>query len=87
MWVLSWITVQWWVSDISNNLQNQLIWKATQFKYYSLVMDESTDINDTAQLLIFICGIDDNFEITEELAGFNARTNHRERSLKWSEAL
>lgn len=30
-------------------------------------MDESTDISDTAQLLIFIRGVDENFEITEEL--------------------
>ena len=31
-------------------------------------MDESTDINDTAQLLLFIRGVDENFSITEELA-------------------
>ncbi|GBN65243.1 Maltase A3 [Araneus ventricosus] len=30
--------------------------------------DESTDINDTAQLVLFIRGVDENFEITEELA-------------------
>ena len=29
-------------------------------------MDESNDIKDTAQLLIFIRGINDGFEITEE---------------------
>ena len=29
-------------------------------------MDESTDIDDTAQLLIFVRGISENFEITEE---------------------
>ena len=34
---------------------------------YSLALDESTDIEDTAQLLVFIRGIDENFEITEEL--------------------
>ncbi|GBM62887.1 hypothetical protein AVEN_11348-1 [Araneus ventricosus] len=31
-------------------------------------MDESTDINDTAQLILFIRGVDENFEFTEELA-------------------
>ncbi|GBN88859.1 hypothetical protein AVEN_182340-1 [Araneus ventricosus] len=31
-------------------------------------MDESTDINDTAQLVLFIRGVDENFKITEELA-------------------
>ena len=30
-------------------------------------MDESNDIKNTAQILIFIRGINDNFEITEEL--------------------
>ena len=30
-------------------------------------MDESNDVKDTTQLLIFIRGINDNFEITEEL--------------------
>jgi hypothetical protein len=66
---LSRMTVQRRVTDISNNLHEQLKMKAREFCYYSLAMDESTDINDTAQLLIFIRGIDDNFEITEELAG------------------
>ncbi|CAI9725589.1 Hypothetical predicted protein [Octopus vulgaris] len=34
---------------------------------YSLVEDESIDIQDTAQLLIFVCGVDENFRITGEL--------------------
>ena len=32
-----------------------------------MALDESTDIEDTAQLLVFVRGIDENFEITEEL--------------------
>jgi hypothetical protein len=31
-------------------------------------MDESTDRTDTAQLLIFIRGIDDSFNLTEKIA-------------------
>ncbi|GFY78203.1 general transcription factor II-I repeat domain-containing protein 2 [Trichonephila inaurata madagascariensis] len=31
-------------------------------------MDENTDINDTARLVLFIRGVDENFEITEKLA-------------------
>jgi hypothetical protein len=33
-----------------------------------LALDESTDTRDTAQLLIFVRGIDAEFEINEELA-------------------
>ena len=37
--------------------------------YYSLAIDENTDATDTAQLLVFVRGIDDNFDASEELAG------------------
>lgn len=33
------------------------------FKYYSVTMDESTDRSDTAQLLIFIRGVDDKLQL------------------------
>lgn len=42
--------------------------KINSFNFFSLAMDESTDVCDTAQLLIFIRGIDDNFNVYEELA-------------------
>ncbi len=48
--------------DIASELQK----KAESFKLYSLTLDESNDIKDTAQLLIVIRGINDSFEITEE---------------------
>ena len=37
------------------------------FQWLSIALDESTDIQDTAQLLIYLRGIDENFENTEEL--------------------
>ena len=48
--------------DIASELQKQ----KESFKLYSLALDESNNIKDTAQLLIFIRGINDSFEITEE---------------------
>ena len=34
---------------------------------FSLALDESADISDVAQLSIFMRGIDDNFNVFEEL--------------------
>lgn len=42
--------------------------QCTTFKFYSIALDGSTDATDTAQLTIFIRGIDNEFNITEELA-------------------
>ena len=55
------------IGGIAQNLSEQLFEAGKSFEWYSLALDESTDIGDTAQLLVFIRGIDENFEITEEL--------------------
>jgi hypothetical protein len=34
---------------------------------FSIVCDESTNVNDTVQLLTFVRGVDRNFTVTEEL--------------------
>ncbi|XP_076147302.1 general transcription factor II-I repeat domain-containing protein 2-like [Alosa pseudoharengus] len=54
------------VELIEEDIASQINKKAESFKLYSLALDESNDVKDTAQLLIFIRGINDNFEITEE---------------------
>jgi hypothetical protein len=43
--------------------------KCQSFTKFLLALDESTDTCNTVQLLIFVRGIDAEFEITEELAG------------------
>ena len=60
------------VENIGKNILTQLQTKAQQFKYFSLALDESTDTTDTVQLLIIIRGIDNNFNITEELASLES---------------
>lgn len=41
--------------------------KASVFDFYTIACDESTEAVDTAQLLIFLQGVDYNFCITKEL--------------------
>ena len=46
---------------------HQLRDASKDFLWYSLALDESTDVQDTSQLLIFIRGINTRFELTAEL--------------------
>ena len=55
------------ISQISSNMYEQLCEKATYFSAYSIALDESTDITDTAQLAIYLSGIDDNLQVIAEL--------------------
>ncbi|XP_069819639.1 general transcription factor II-I repeat domain-containing protein 2A-like [Dendropsophus ebraccatus] len=55
------------ISDLSSDIYDQLCEKAKCFSVYSVALDETTDITDTAQLAIFVRGVDDNFEVIEEL--------------------
>ena len=56
------------VEVISENFKLQLNNKCTNFDYFSLAFDESTDACNTAQLAIFIRGITGNFDVIEEFA-------------------
>ena len=55
------------IDDLGNNIEGILKDKLSACILYSLVLDESTDQSDTAQLVIFIGGIDENFNIIEEM--------------------
>lgn len=55
------------ISDMSSDIYHQLCEKVKCFDAYSVALDESTDITDTAQLTIYVRGVDCNFELTEEL--------------------
>lgn len=55
------------IEDISAEIVITLQGKIKHFKAYSLAFDESTDISDTSQLVVFIRGVNDSFEVTEEM--------------------
>ena len=55
------------VEKISDDVMSPLKNTSKQFLWYSLVLDESTDVQGTAQLLVFILGLDANFQLTEEI--------------------
>lgn len=51
-------------ADISHQLQNA----CANFEWYSIALDESTDVSDSAQVLLFIRGVNSDLEVIEELA-------------------
>ena len=61
--------------------------KAKEFVSYWLAADESTGRTDTAQLSIFIQGVDAKFAVTEELLDLKSiQLLDRTFSQKWSGA-
>ncbi|XP_064108016.1 general transcription factor II-I repeat domain-containing protein 2A-like [Macrobrachium nipponense] len=70
--VLNRMTVQRRIVDLSGDIVDQLKEKSKQFVYFSLATDESTDVTSTAQLLVFVRGVTEDFSIHEELVGLSS---------------
>lgn len=60
------------VVDLASDVQRQLCQHMHSCKYFSLAVDESTDICDTAQLAVFIRSVSDDFQLIEELLGLES---------------
>ncbi|XP_057660718.1 general transcription factor II-I repeat domain-containing protein 2-like [Diorhabda carinulata] len=55
------------MATMANDIKTTLTDRMAGFESFSIALDESTDLSDTAQLAIFIRGIDKEFTVTEEL--------------------
>ena len=69
---LSQRTITRHIEELATNIELTLKELASKFVYYSLAIDESTDITSTAQLAVFVGGIDQEFNIMEEMLGLQA---------------
>ena len=63
---LSRFTVSRRINDLLDNIKEILKDRLKSCEAFSLALDESTDINDTAQLVIFIRAVTADFDIIEE---------------------
>lgn len=55
------------IDEIANDVNFSLHGLASKFEALSITLDESTDTTDTAQLAMFIHGVDSDFNLAEKL--------------------
>ncbi|KAM4021765.1 general transcription factor II-I repeat domain-containing protein 2-like [Anomaloglossus baeobatrachus] len=63
---LSTNTVASRITESASNIHQQLITAAQSFEAFSIALDESTGVTDTAYCAVFIRGVDENLNIIEE---------------------
>ncbi|GBP90908.1 General transcription factor II-I repeat domain-containing protein 2B [Eumeta japonica] len=75
--------------DLGSNLCEQLRDKVQTFDCFSLAMDESMDVSDTAQLLIFVRGIDllTVYEELVKMCSLKGTTKGEDLFHNWEQAL
>ena len=80
---LSRFTVSRRITQLSDNIEETLKERINNCAAYSLALDESTDISDTAQLVVFVRGVTDNFDIIEtflDMASMSSTTTGQDVS-------
>lgn len=74
------------VEELACNVESTLKERLRGCTFFSLAIDESTDQTDTAQLAIFVRGVDDHFNVFEELLAL-ASLKGQTRGIDISQAL
>ncbi|CAB4068886.1 unnamed protein product [Lepeophtheirus salmonis] len=59
------------VENMGSDIAYQLKVELSDIEYYSLVLDESTDIRDTAQIAVFTRAVNKDFNVAKELLNLN----------------
>ncbi|XP_030182056.1 general transcription factor II-I repeat domain-containing protein 2-like isoform X1 [Lynx canadensis] len=55
------------IGDVAGNLQDKLRGKGKSFVAFSIAAHEGADVDNAPQLAVFIRGVDETFDVTEEL--------------------
>ena len=55
------------IETLNGDIERSVKSQASDFVYFSIALDESTDNSDTAQLAIMVRGVDQHFNVTEDL--------------------
>jgi hypothetical protein len=66
---LSQNTVMRCIEEMAYDVSKQIKYSTANSNYFSLAIDESCDITDNVQLLVFVRCKNDNFDIFQELLG------------------
>ena len=67
------------VADLSQHVTSKLKSAIKNCSYFSVALDESVDVTDVSQLMIFARLVDESFEVQEELLTLHPLTGGRKR--------
>ncbi|XP_023221595.1 general transcription factor II-I repeat domain-containing protein 2A-like isoform X1 [Centruroides sculpturatus] len=70
------MTIQQRISQIASDISGQLNILVANCAYFSLAVDESTDISSTAQVIVFIRSVSLDFIVNEEFLGMASLSGH-----------
>ena len=73
---LSHQTVAGRVDDLAFNIQNNLCHRLDECEIFSICLNESTDISDTAQLTVYVRGVTKKFIVVEGLLNLCPMKRH-----------